>query len=495
MYTKADFVKKIEETLPKYPQINVLYKAGDPRVCQNLEAIAAMFAMLSGQIDAAQNESFQKSRDSTVLADASMRGIIRKGTAARIRIKCTNNGNEPFTVDSGRNLYDSSGRVWHVETSVTVSPQESDTFEATQKTTERVTHTVENSEPFYAIEIPQSDDESYLCAIAVSDSRGGFSYRSGYVNTEVDERVFHVEADEKQRVYVRFGYHNVVGYQPEDGDEIYLDISRTFGNVSIDFGTPFSFEYIQTPAESQIDLTMEAMLTAGEDPISMSVLREMVKYPSVYRDNSVFLGEFGFLVRKNFPDLKFLSVWNETIEEQVRGPSFDNINALFVACLSSVEDESFIESDSAEDPDAPQQIDDEDLTETQKAIKACIRRADDSYRVRFLTPVVVKVSMTVKARVATSYVARDIKAKIVETILNKYGKDTPASRRGNAMLLYRDVYELLTESIPALTDGYADLQVVLDDGTVRPEMWRFVDESSLSVTVETANITRNTWGG
>ena len=83
MYTKADLMKKVEETLPKYPQINVLYKAGDPRIRQNLEAMAAMLAMLSAQVETSQNEAFQKSRDSTVLADASMRGIVRKGTAAR----------------------------------------------------------------------------------------------------------------------------------------------------------------------------------------------------------------------------------------------------------------------------------------------------------------------------------------------------------------------------------------------------------------------------
>lgn len=496
MYTKADFVKKIEETLPSYPQINVLYQAGDPRICQNLEAVAAMFAMLSAQIETAQNESFQKSRDSTVLADASMRGIIRKGSAARVSIKCMNNGADPFTVESGRNLYDSSGRMWHIETSCTVQPGESGTFEATQRTIETITHTVENSEAFYAIEIPSSSDDSYLCGLAVSDSRGSYEFRDGYVNTDVDERVYHVEADDRQRIYVRFGYHNVVGYQPEDGTEITLQISRTFGNISIEFGSPFSFEYIETPAESQIDLTMQSLLQAGSDPVSIGVLRDMAKYPSVYRHDAVFLGEFGFLVRRNFPDLQFLSVWNETTEEQTRGASLDNMNALFVACLSAAGDEQVVDASSDEDAE-PKEIKDEDLTSTQQAIKRCILKADDSYRVRFYTPVVSRIQITVKARVSTSYVAREIKSQIVETLLEKYGKTATASRRGNLKMLNRDIYDILPNSIPALCDGDADLRVTLPDSDeiVRPESWRFVDESSLNVTVETANITRNTWGG
>ncbi len=41
-----------------------------------------------------------------------------------------------------------------------------------------------------------------------------FSYRDRYVNTFPDDRVFHIEADDRQRVYVRFGFDGVVGVQP-----------------------------------------------------------------------------------------------------------------------------------------------------------------------------------------------------------------------------------------------------------------------------------------
>ena len=499
MLTKEDFQNAIQNSLARYPSVQALYEAGDPRIRQHLDAMAAMLSLFSSQLEVAQTEQFEKTRDSTILADAAMRGIVRQGKAARARIHVTNSGKTTFTVESGRTLIDSSGRTWRAETSVAVPAGGSGTFEATQRSVRTMTHTVENSEPFYAIEIPTEEDDSYLCGIAVSDSDGAYEYRARYVNAEVGERVYHVEADDRQRVYVRFGYEDVVGVQPTDGTVITLQLSIPNGDIEVEYGTPFAFEYTMSAAESVLELTMDAMLSDGEAPISMTVLRDLAKYPSVYRDEAVFLGEFGFLVRRNFPNLQFLSVWNETMEESARGPNVDNVNALFVACLSPDGKEKILEEESSEDPVTPEEIAEGDLTETQQKIRRLIQNADDSYRVRFFTPIVSKIRMKVSATVSTSYIVSDVKAKIVEAILTEYGKESAASRRGMSNPLYRDVYSLLTSKIPALTDGEADLTLSVldysDPMSVRPELWRYVDEESLTVTVTTRNIVRNTWGG
>jgi hypothetical protein len=71
-----------------------------------------------------------------------------------------------------------------------------------------------------------------------------------------------------------------------------LTISYTNGAVNPAFGSPFSFEYIGSPAESAIDIKMDALVLAGQDPMPMSVLRDLARYPSVYDDNAVFLGQF-----------------------------------------------------------------------------------------------------------------------------------------------------------------------------------------------------------
>lgn len=498
MFTKADFQKAIRDSIANYPAAGLLYQAGDPRLLQNLDAIATMLGMLSAQMEAAQAEPFDKTRDATVLADSAMRGIIRSGTPARVRLRATNSGTDDFTVESARTMLDSSGLLYRVETAAVVPAGGEDTFEARQLRSVTIQHTVAGSEPFYAIPVPEADDDGYLCSISVSDAQGELSYRNRYVNTEADERVFHVEADDRQHIYVRFGFGGVVGVQPLDGAEITLTVFYTNGDVAPAFGSPFSFEYLGSPAESLVELKLDALLQPGQNPMPMSVLRDLARYPSVYDDNAVFLGEFGFLVRKKFPSLQFLSIWNETEEEQARGPSLDNINALFVACLSADGGEAVLTEPDPAAPIAPVKIAEEDLTETQRSIRAAILAADNSYRVYFFTPVRSKISMTVSARVSTSYVASDVRQKIIEATLAEFGQTSAASRRGRNRPLYKRVYELLRQKVASLGSGDSDLTVSIVEPpslAARPEMWRYVADDSLTITVDTANIVTPTWGG
>lgn len=497
MLTKADFQEAIAESIADYPTIAPLYQAGDPRILQPLNAMAAMLALFSQQLEVAQTEQFDKARDGTVLADAAMRGIVRKGKAARVRIRAKNGGTTDFVVETGRNLFDANGLYWRVETPCTVPAGGEATFEATQQQYVTVTHTVSGAMPFYAIQVPESEDGAYLCSLRLSDVDGDYEYRTRYTNTFAGERVYHVEADDRQRVFIRLGCKDVVGTQPSDGHKFNILISYTNGNVNVDYDSPFAFEYIQTVEESAVELKMDAMIEQGADPISMGVLHDLAKYPSIYREEAVFLGEFSFLIRKNFPTLQFLSVWNETTEEQARGSSLDNVNALFVACISEKGGERIITKDTEEDTQ-PVEIPEEELTGTQQSIRRLISTADDSYRVRFFTPVLSEISMTVMAKVATSYRASDVRDKIREVILEKYGKESATTKQGRQRPLYRDVYALLREKVSALSDGDADIMVHIDgytDEAVRPERWRFVSEDTLTVKVETVNVVAHTWGG
>lgn len=498
MLTKADFQQAIRDSISAYPAIAPLYQAGDPRITQHLDAIATMLAMFSAQLETAMAEPFEKTRDATILADAAMRGIVRKATSARVRVKAVNKGVSTFQVESGRIVLDSAGLPFRIETSASVPAGAEATFEAVQLRSATIKHIVAGSIPFYAIEIPAAEDGSFLCGIAVRDADGELAHRDRYVNTLADERVFHVEADDCQRVYVRLGFDGVVGIQPADGKEITLSVFYTAGEVSIASGSPFSFEYLGSPADAAIELTMDALLLPGQNPPEMSVLRDLARYPSVYDHNAVFLGEFDFLVRRNFPTLRFLSVWNESAEEQARGPSLDNINTLFVACLSSAGIESVLTESNPSVPVQPAVIAQGSLTATQLEIHQAILSADNSYKVRFVTPVRSKITMTISARVSTSYIASDVQAKIIEAILTEFGETAAASRRGRSRPLYQRVYAMLRERVAALSSGNADLTVnIVEPASLlsRPEMWRYVAADSLAVTIESVNIVTPSWGG
>lgn len=498
MLTKADFQKTIQDSIAAYPAIAPLYQAGDPRITQHLDAMASMLSMLSSQIEVSMSESFDKVRDATVLADAAMRGIVRKAISARVRLLAANKGGEDFSLESGRTVIDSAGIPYRIETSASIPAGGAATVEAVQVQVSTLRHTVTNSEPFYSIEIPAAEDGTFLCGIAIHDVDGEFAHRERYVNTFPDERIFHIEADDRQRVYARFGFDGIVGVQPMDGHEIVLSVSYTAGEASPAFGSPFSFEYIASPLEATVELTMDALLLPGQNPPAMSTLRDLARYPSVYDHNAVFLGEFDFLVRRSFPALRFLSVWNESAEEQARGPSLDNINTLFVACLSSAGGESILAEEESASPVPPAVIADDGMTDTQREIKAAILAADDSYKVRFFTPVRSKITMTISAKVATSYVASDVREKIIEAILSEFGETAAASRRGRNRPLYQRVYSLLRERVSALSGGNADLTVNIEEPaslSARPEMWRYVAADSLHVAVDTINIVTPSWGG
>lgn len=496
MATKADFLQLTQDLIASYPAIAPLYNSGDPALLWMVESNAAMLAALSAQIEVAQAEPFEKVRPATVLADAAMRGIIRKAVSGRVRILAKNDSNASYTIETGRVIVDTKGNYYVIETALTLAAAATGTFEALQVKPEIITHTVSGSTPFYAIEIPESDDGSFLSGLSVSDSLGEYEYRERYVNSWPNEKIYHVEADDRQRVYVRFGQKDIVGTQPPDGAIITITLNRSNGEISPLSGSPFSFEYLNTIQESSVTLVMDALLFAGENPLDISTMRDLARYPSVYQAGAaVFLGDFDFLVRVNFHSLQFLSIWNESVEETARGASVDNINTLFCAVLSIDGTESGLTEPNPASPVAPTVI--TNLTATQTAIKTVIKAADDSYRVKFYTFVRSKIAVTITATVSTSYVASDVTSKIRETILAEYGESAAASKRGSNQPLYRDVYELLKASVPALSDGNADIKVTIAEpiGNLRPELWRYVSQDSLTVTVTTLNITLPSWGG
>lgn len=498
MLTKADFQAAIADVAKKYPAVAPLIEAGDPRVTMQLEAMATMFAMMSSQVEAAIAEPFSKSRASTVMADAAMRGIVQKSSPARVRIKVENRGTSAYTMNSGRTVIDSSGLPYRVETSATIPAGSTGTVEAKQVRTTVITHTVSGSIPFYAIEIPEADDGQALFSIAVRDQSADFIWRNRYVNTDIGERVFHVESDDRQRLFIRFGFDAHVGHQPSDGDVITLTISYSAGaDANPAFGSTFSFDYIASPDESALQISMDALLVAGQDPISITTLREIAKYPSVYDDNAVFMGEFDSLVRRRFPSLQFVSCWNEAAEEAARGASADHINCLFVACLSQAGGEAVLDEPNPLAPVAPTLIADGSLTETQLLIRLAISQADDSYRVKFYTPVRSKVGVTITARVPTSYVAFEVESQIREAVLAEYGQASSASRRGFNRPLYQRLYSLLKEKVIALSGGSSDLEIQVQNVpsmAARPELWRYVSSDSLTVTVSTVNVVTGSWG-
>lgn len=475
-YSKEDFDRVIINSVSQFPELAALYQVGDPRLLQAQSAIAQMMAMMSQQIELGAMEPFDKVRDSTVLADASLKGLMPMATPARVKVKVENPTNAEFAIGAGRGLLDSSGRMYVADSPVTVPAGGVGHAELLQKQVRAIEHTVTVSQAFYKIEVPQPVDGRFISGISVADAAGTpYTYSVEFTNVANGDKVFHVECDEYRRLFVVFGYAGYVGYQPSVGEVLTLTVYETTGDVRPDAGSPFALDYAIAPQDGLIKITMDSLLIPGAAPIDIATLRELCKYPSAYDQTAVYLGEFDFLVRRNIAGLKFLSIWNETIEELVRGPSLDNINRLFV---------SFVPPDGATRESIEQEV--------LRVIKA----ADDSYRIVFITPAILAIGMTIVAEVARIHDAVAVKKQILDVLLKEYGEKAVPIRAGMLVVKYKAIYALLKNSVQALQDSGSDFSVTITpmQGKQLPEHFRYMTPESLNVSVTLANYNLGSWG-
>lgn len=476
MYTKQDFLDAIQKTSLKHEQTALLYQAGDPRIFQIQESMATMLAMFSQQIEVAMQEPFVKSRDATVLADAAMKGLIFTAQPTELSVKATNMGKRSVKIEAGRNILDSVGRHYQVLEPVTIPSESEAILIARQLQVVTQTHTVEQSEPFYAIEVVQPEDGSSIAYLQVFLNNEPLTPSYKFNGVANGDKVYHVDSDEYKRLLVRFGEIGVVGIQPQAGDNVRIEKSLSFGNVQPELGSPFSLEYISATEESDVKLEMLSIVKAGVDPTSISTLRELGRYPSIYDDNAVFLGEFEFLLRRKFNDCVFLSVWNERAEEAVRGANVDNVNKLFIAF--ALPSGSTLNKSSV-----------------QEQMIQAIKNADDSYRIKFVEPIIEKINVTINGSLSRIYDLEQVKKQVIDILLTHYGQNSTLTKQGLTRVKHKDIHELLIREVQAIADQRADLNVSVRQITnTAPEVYRYVDTQSITVNLTYDGYEDNLWG-
>lgn len=492
MITKQEFIDRAFETIDQYPTLSLRYKAKDPRLIQNIEAMATMLSMISSQIDVSQSEKFEKTRDTTVLADAAMRGIIPKGTPAKISVSISNNSDRSITLSKGRQFLDNAGRYLVLDSDVTTNAASTQTATLSQFYTVTSKFKIKENRPFYELPINLSNDDSVLCGLTVMDDRGHtYAYTDRYAGATAGDRIYHIEVDERQNFYIRFGYASVVGVQLDVNAVVTVTAAYTRGyigdyavgdKVSLSVGDIF---------ESKLDFSILSVEQSGEDPIGIGLMRELAKYPSIYNKKAVYMGEFDLLVRSSFNKLAFLSVWNEAVEEAARGANLDNMNCLFVAIVGSDLKEPYAFEHGAKLAEITTK------TDLQQKVETLIRQADNSYRVRFVVPKIELIKFSVYVKVPSSYDRDAIKKQVREIVLSNYGRGSIRMSRGRQFPLYQDVSELLKENIGALSVIGSDFRVYVDDESktvLQPEIWRYVDDSSLEIKVSSQSVSAISWG-
>jgi hypothetical protein len=458
--TKDEFIQSAANEISSFPTLARRFQIGDPLITQSLASMGAMLADISNQVEVTTGEVYLKARDVTVLADASVKGVLPFGKPCIAVITVLNGGAAAVSILVGRGLRDQNGRMWVVTTGVKVAAGATGTLVARQVEQRTVTHVVSQNQPFYTVDL-SPPDVGYIAEVSVT----GWTYTPEFCNVDDGDMIYHIRSDERQVVSLVFGLDGLAGKQPATGGSLNITLYDTEGDISPSAGMAFFFEY--TDATEKVTMTLAQVTQAGEAPMSVDVMREVCSYAGIYSGSAVYLSNFDFLVRRKLGAVTFLSIWNERREEVVRAYSVDNMNKLFVAARKDGVDQAVLNAQ----------------------IAAILMEADDSYRHGFLEVIEKAVPLVVTLWVPSTYDSAAIKQTVRTLLLKEYGRTSKWAQHGEAKMLRKDIYDLIRKNVPALTQRIADVIVdtIGDDSTDYPEHFRYITEESLVVSTETAN--------
>lgn len=458
--TKDQLIQAAADEIANYPTLAKRFQIGDPLITQGLASIATMLAEVATQVEVTTGEVYLKARDVTVLADASVKGVLPFGRPCIAVITVINTGAEILKILAGRVLRDQNGRMWRVSTGAQILAGGTGSIVARQVELRTVVHTVAQNQPFYTIELAEPEI-GHIAEVSVA----GWEYAPEFCNVLDGDMTYHIHTDENQVIGLVFGVNGLAGLQPANGSKINISIYDTEGDISPSVGMGFYFEY--SDATEKATMQLAEVTQIGEAPMSVPTMREICSFPGIYNENAVYLSNFDFLVRRKLGAVTFLNVWNELKEEAVRPASVDNINKLFVAVLKEGVAQVALESQ----------------------IREIIRLADNSYRLQFVQAIEKSVPLKLTLYVPSTYDSAAIKQAVRALILESYGRKSDWAKRGEAKMLKKDIYDLLRQNVPALTQRVADISVDMigDDTADFPEHFRYVTEESLEILTETAN--------
>lgn len=475
-YSRDDLYAALTAAAQNNAAVATYVQAGDGRIVQQINAMASMLAMVSAQIDTESAEPFNKTRDTTVLADAAMKGILPFARPPRVVLAANNPAAVALPIVVGRRFLDSYGRVYVAETAATVAAGGTGSVSVKQVTTRTLpTVTVSDSTPFYAVQVTaNSDTEQIISGLYVTVDGTLYPYTPEFANLNAGDPGYVIETDELRQLWVKFGWDDTFGIQPANGVGISIVVEETYGALAVGVSAPFTLETTVDANDRQATFSLQSVTSPGADPVDIDTLREWSSVSPLYDSNAVFLGNFDALIRRNLPNLSFLSVWNEDVEESVRGAKVANINKKFVA---------FEFTDGT------------DTTWAKTQIRNIVAAADDSYIVSFVDVADLALPVTIAAQVSVVHDTGDVTAQIQSAVLALYGKGTAATKQGMLKLNNKKLNDALKTNVSALQDDGSDYQISLPDQStgMLPEQCRFVTAASLTINVTQATYNDGMW--
>ena len=479
MLTQADFEARIVAVLDDY-EILERYNAQDPIVLRFLRSIAAFLALFSQEVDISEIEPFIKTRDRSIIADATNKGILPIGMPTQHVLEVLNRSSNSITLSQGRMIEDNSGsRPWRLLQSVTVNAGETGEVLVEQSEYREVQYTVQSTENFHRVELQLRDDLS-LAGITVRDnSNQAYQLKKRWMNVEPLEYAFNLTTDSLRRIFIEFGDDERAGRTAQANQVFTFGILETYGDVDVSRLKDASLLDVLTTDETKVSVRFKqgGIVRQGADPLNISQLRVLATYPALYDENAVFLGNFDYSVRQKFmARCHYIAVWNENEQDRYYGVTYQDINHLHIAVVAK---------NNAEQANL----------ETE--IIQYIGLLDSLYKDRVRVHAVVEkpFNITLNGRLAAVHDLDGVKAQIKGLLVDRYGRTKlSASRWLVNGFNTQGISTQLRTNIVAFQDNISDFSLNVPVVLNKPHEWVYISEPSITLNIErTAETSGAAW--
>ena len=479
MLTQADFEARIVAVLDDY-EILERYNAQDPIVLRFLRSIAAFLSLFSQEVDISEIEPFIKTRDRSIIADATNKGILPIGMPTQHVLEVLNRSANSITLSQGRMIEDNSGsRPWRLLQSVTVNAGETGEVLVEQSEYREVQYTVQSTENFHRVELQLRDDLS-LAGITVRDnSNQAYQLKKRWMNVEPLEYAFNLTTDSLRRIFIEFGDDERAGRTAQANQVFTFGILETYGDVDVSRLKDASLLDVLTTDETKVSVRFKqgGIVRQGADPLNISQLRVLATYPALYDENAVFLGNFYYSVRQKFmARCHYIAVWNENEQDRYYGVTYQDINHLHIAVVAK---------NNAEQANL----------ETE--IIQYIGLLDSLYKDRVRVHAVVEkpFNITLSGRLAAVHDLDGVKAQIKGLLVDRYGRTKlSASRWLVNGFNTQGISTQLRTNIVAFQDNISDFSLNVPVVLNKPHEWVYISEPSITLNIErTAETSGAAW--
>ena len=479
MLTQADFEARIVAVLDDY-EILERYNAQDPIVLRFLRSIAAFLSLFSQEVDISEIEPFIKTRDRSIIADATNKGILPIGMPTQHVLEVLNRSANSITLSQGRMIEDNSGsRPWRLLQSVTVNAGETGEVLVEQSEYREVQYTVQSTENFHRVELQLRDDLS-LAGITVRDnSNQAYQLKKRWMNVEPLEYAFNLTTDSLRRIFIEFGDDERAGRTAQANQVFTFGILETYGDVDVSRLKDASLLDVLTTDETKVSVRFKqgGIVRQGADPLNISQLRVLATYPALYDENAVFLGNFDYSVRQKFmARCHYIAVWNENEQDRYYGVTYQDINHLHIAVVAK---------NNAEQANL----------ETE--IIQYIGLLDSLYKDRVRVHAVVEkpFNITLNGRLAAVHDLDGVKAQIKGLLVDRYGRTKlSASRWLVNGFNTQGISTQLRTNIVAFQDNISDFSLNVPVILNKPHEWVYISEPSITLNIErTAETSGAAW--